>query len=82
MEVTVMDFGRLDLIPSRKGIAGVVIGAPHGTYDEYTAEIVEQLGYRTGLATVIARGFSHAGRRLAHKCQSPTKKATQRQTSK
>ena len=46
------------MIPSRKGITGVVIGAPHGTYDEYTAEIVEQLGYRTGLATVIARGFS------------------------
>ena len=58
IEVRVMDFGRLDLIPSRKGITGVVIGAPHGTYDEYTAEIVEQLGYRTGLATVIARGFS------------------------
>ena len=58
IEVRVMDFGRLDLIPSRKGITGVVIGAPHGTYDEFTAEIVEQLGYRTGLATVIARGFS------------------------
>jgi hypothetical protein len=28
-----MDLGRFDLIPSRKGLAGVVIGAPHGTYD-------------------------------------------------
>ena len=36
----------------------VVIGAPHGTYDEYTAEIVKRLGFRTGLAAVIARGFS------------------------
>ncbi|MGH8596995.1 MAG: hypothetical protein ACREXT_10105, partial [Gammaproteobacteria bacterium] len=58
VEVTVMDLGRFDLIPPRKGIAGVVIGAPHGSYDEYTAEIVEQLGFRTGLATVIARGFT------------------------
>ena len=58
IEVTVIDLGRFDLIPSRKGIAGIVIGAPHGTYDEYTAEIAKQLGYRTGLATVIARGFS------------------------
>lgn len=58
VEVTVMDLGRFDLVPSRKGIAGVAIGAPHGSYDEYTAEIVEQLGFRTGLATVIARGFT------------------------
>lgn len=58
VEVTVMELGRFDLIPSRKGIAGVVIGAPHGSYDEYTAEIVKRLGSRTGLATVIARGFT------------------------
>jgi len=58
IEVTIMDLGRFDLIPSRKGIVGVVIGAPHGTYDEYTAEIVKRLGFRTGLAAVIARGFS------------------------
>src|SRR3970282_2996694 len=53
-----MDLGRLDLTPSRRGLAGVVIGAPHGTYDEYTAEIVKRLAFRTGLAAVIARGFS------------------------
>ena len=58
VEVTIMDLGRFDLIPSRKGIAGVVIGAPHGSYDEYTAEIAKRLGFRTGLATVIARGFT------------------------
>ena len=58
VQVRMMDLGRLDLIPSRKGLAGVVIGAPHGTYDEYTAEIVKRLGFRTGLAAVIARGFS------------------------
>lgn len=58
VQVRMMDLGRFDLIPSRKGLAGVVIGAPHGTYDEYTAEIVKRLGFRTGLAAVIARGFS------------------------
>jgi hypothetical protein len=58
VQVRMMDLGRFDLIPSRKGVAGVVIGAPHGTYDEYTAEIVKRLGFRTGLAAVIARGFS------------------------
>src|SRR3990172_6289866 len=58
VQVRMMDLGRLDLIPSRKGLAGGVIGAPHGTYDEYTAEIVKRLGFRTGLAAVIARGFS------------------------
>jgi len=58
IQVKMMDLGRFDLIPSRKGLDGVVIGAPHGTYDEYTAEIVRRLGFRTGLAVVIARGFS------------------------
>ena len=58
VQVRIMDLGRLDLIPSRKGLAGVVIGAPHGTYDEYTAEIVNRLSYRIGVAAVIARGFT------------------------
>lgn len=58
VEVKVMDLGRIDLIPSRKGIAGVVIGAPHGSYDEYTAEIAKQLSFRTSLAAVITRGFT------------------------
>jgi len=58
VEVTLMELGRFDLIASRKGVAGVVIGAPHGSFDEYTAEIVKQVGFSTGLATVIARGFT------------------------
>jgi len=58
VQVKLMDLGRFDLIPSRIGQAGIVIGAPHGTYDEYTAEIVRRLAFRTGLAAVIARGFS------------------------
>lgn len=58
VQVKLMDLGRFDSIPSRTGRAGIVIGAPHGTYDEYTAEIVKRLAFRTGLAAVIARGFS------------------------
>jgi len=58
VQVKLMDLGRFDLIPSRRGLAGVVIGAPHGSYDEYTAEIVKRLAFRTGLAAVIARGFT------------------------
>ena len=58
VRVKLMDLGRFDLIPSRIGRAGVVLGAPHGTYDEYTAEIVQRMAFRTGLAAVIARGFT------------------------
>ncbi len=58
VEVKLMDLGRIDLFPSRKGSSGVIIGAPHGTFDAYTAEIVKQVSHRTGVAAVIARGFS------------------------
>jgi hypothetical protein len=58
IEVKLMDLGRFDSIPSRAGAAGGVIGAPHGSYDSYTAGIVKQLAFRTGLAAVIARGFT------------------------
>jgi len=37
---------------------GVIIGAPHGSFDEHTGEMVEQVSYRTGLAAVIAKGFT------------------------
>jgi hypothetical protein len=56
--VRLMDYGRLESVPSRKRQNGVVIGAPHGTFDQYTAEVVDEVSYRTGLAAVIARGFS------------------------
>jgi hypothetical protein len=58
IRVKLMDFGRFDWIPSRTGHAGIVIGAPHGSYDEYTAEIVRRLAFRTGFAAVVARGFT------------------------
>ena len=58
IQVKVMTHGRIELIPSRGAPRGVVIGAPHGTFDQHTAEIVEQLSYQTGLPAVIAKGFT------------------------
>ncbi len=51
-------YGRIDVIPSRKNTRGIVIGAPHGSFDWYTRELVEELSYRTGLASVVTRGFT------------------------
>ncbi|HXV80440.1 MAG TPA: hypothetical protein VEG60_11215 [Candidatus Binatia bacterium] len=57
--VKMLDYGRIDSIPPRTAHpAGIVIGAPHGTFDEHTAELVEGLSYRTGLPAVVAKGFS------------------------
>ncbi len=58
IQVKLTNFGRFDLIESRKHVPGVVIGAPHGSYDEYTAEVVKRISFRTGLAAVIAKGFT------------------------
>jgi hypothetical protein len=58
VEVRVLDFGKLESIPSRKKLKGVVIAAPHGSFDEHTAEIVYQISFRTGIAAVIAKGFT------------------------
>jgi hypothetical protein len=56
--VRLTDYGRIESLPSRKRQNGIVIAAPHGTFDEHTAELVNQVSYRTGLAAVIARGFT------------------------
>lgn len=56
--VRLTDYGRIESVPSKKGQSGIVIGAPHGTFDEHTAEVVGEVSYRTGLAAVIARGFT------------------------
>src|SRR5262249_38820118 len=64
----------LDGVPGRlsamAGRPGVVVAAPHGMSDARTAEIVAELGRRTGFGVVIATGFNmgpdardHAGRR-------------------
>jgi hypothetical protein len=51
-------YGRIELISSRKNIRGIVVGAPHGSFDKFTAELVKQIAYGTGQAAVIAEGFS------------------------
>ena len=58
MEVQLTPYGRMESIPSRKNISSVVIGAPHGSFDRHTAEFAQQLGYRTSIAVVAAKGFS------------------------
>jgi hypothetical protein len=58
MAVKLLDYGRIESISARTGQTGIVIAAPHGSFDEQTAEMVEQVGYRTGLAAVIAKGFT------------------------
>lgn len=58
IEVKLMDNGRIGRIPGRQNSKGVIIAAPHGSADEYTAELVKELSYRTGLPAVIAKGFT------------------------
>jgi len=54
---TVLKYGKIESIPGKSG-DGVVVGAPHGTFDVYTSEMVRQICARTGLAGVIATGFT------------------------
>jgi hypothetical protein len=56
-EINVLDFGKIETIPGKRG-QGIVIGAPHGTFDVYTAGIVRTICSRIRLAGVIATGFT------------------------
>ena len=56
--VRIMEWGRIELTRSRRRLAGVVVGAPHGSFDRHTAEMVKEMSYRTGIASVIAKGFT------------------------
>ncbi len=58
IDFTQMPLGRIDSIAARNDRRGIVIGAPHGSFDWYTGELVEELSYRTSLPAVIARGFT------------------------
>lgn len=58
IQVKLMPYGRMETIPSRNNTAGIVIGAPHGSFDRFTSELAEALSYRTSLAAVTAKGFS------------------------
>ena len=57
-DVTLMPLGRIDSIAAGNNGRGIVIGAPHGSFDWYTGELVEVLSYRVSLPAVIARGFT------------------------
>ena len=57
-QITLMRYGRMESLPERKSSRGIVIGAPHGSFDRHTAEFVEDLSYRTGLPAVSAKGFT------------------------
>jgi len=45
-------------IAGKLGLRSVVIGAPHGTSDARTGDMVAELGRRTGFSVVVARGFN------------------------
>jgi hypothetical protein len=53
-------YGKIVLVQARRDMAGVVIGAPHGTFDAHTAEFGGRLCAETGLAGVFATGFTPA----------------------
>ena len=57
-EITVLEFGKVEVIPGNREPQGIVIGAPHGTYDVYTAGIVRTICSRARLPGVIATGFT------------------------
>jgi hypothetical protein len=57
-DIKIMDLGRLDLFHGGSTIHGIVIGSPHGTYDAYTAELVQQISHQTGMPAVISSGFT------------------------
>ena len=58
LSISLDEFGRFESIPCRNRRSGIVIAAPHGSFDQHTAEMVRQISYRTGFAAVIAKGFS------------------------
>lgn len=57
MKVAVLDYGKIESIAG-KPEAGLAVGAPHGTFDIYTAGMVRQICARGGFPGVIARGFT------------------------
>jgi hypothetical protein len=59
IEIAVFPYGKIESIRAKRG-AGIVIGAPHGSFDFQTASTVRQISFRSGLAAVIAKGFSPA----------------------
>jgi hypothetical protein len=59
LEIAVFPDGKIESIRAKRG-AGIVIGAPHGSFDFQTSSTVRQISFHSGLAAVIAKGFSPA----------------------
>jgi hypothetical protein len=57
IQVDRLHYGRIDSIASQSW-PGVVIAAPHGSFDWYTSDLIEQISYRTAIAAVVTRGFT------------------------
>ena len=53
-----LPYGRIDTIASKKNLRGIVLAAPHGSFDWYTSDLVEEMSYRTSLPAVLTRGFT------------------------
>ena len=58
VDIKRVPFGRIESTPSRNGSRGFVIAAPHGSFDWYTSELVEELSFRTALPAIVTRGFT------------------------
>jgi hypothetical protein len=56
----VLRYGKIEMIPSLGRVGGIVISAPHGTFDVHTAQVVRRICAEAGLAGVIATGFTPA----------------------
>jgi hypothetical protein len=58
VQVTQLRYGKLELITSARQSNGIVVAAPHGTFDAHTGVLVRRICSRTGLAGVVATGFT------------------------
>jgi hypothetical protein len=58
VDVVVLQHGKIELIPSAGLSEGIVVAAPHGTFDVHTAQVVRRICSQTGLAGVVATGFT------------------------
>ncbi|MGE5220085.1 MAG: hypothetical protein ACM3SP_24030 [Chloroflexota bacterium] len=58
VQITQLHYGKIELTKSARQNRGIVVAAPHGTFDTHTAGMVRRICSRTGLAGVVATGFT------------------------
>lgn len=59
LEIAVLPYGKMESIPGKRG-DGIVVAAPHGSFDVHTSSMVRQICFRSGFAAVITKGFTPA----------------------